>query len=187
MTVCGGKKRDGGICQRPAGWGTDHVGSGFCKLHNGNVAKGAEHPNFKHGAYSKYAASAIADKIADFPEGDALSLVGELSLLRALLAAFLDKYKDAALITESLDSITKLTESIRKTTDSIVKQRNDTALTAVEIAFIMSRLPDLVVKYIAEPDKQQQFLADLFGVFGGSRPGVPTGQPALADVAGETD
>lgn len=43
---CGGKKRqgDGGPCQRPAGWGTSHVGTGACKLHGGatpNAGKAA--------------------------------------------------------------------------------------------------------------------------------------------------
>ena len=36
---CGGKKRQGdGYCTRPAGWGTDHVGVGRCKLHGGSTA-----------------------------------------------------------------------------------------------------------------------------------------------------
>lgn len=34
--LCGAQKRQGeGTCARPAGWGTDHVGVGFCKLHGG--------------------------------------------------------------------------------------------------------------------------------------------------------
>lgn len=33
---CGGKKKQSeGTCTRPAGWGTDHVGHGRCKLHGG--------------------------------------------------------------------------------------------------------------------------------------------------------
>jgi hypothetical protein len=33
---CGAKKRQGdGCCRRPAGWGTDHPGTGKCKLHGG--------------------------------------------------------------------------------------------------------------------------------------------------------
>jgi hypothetical protein len=34
---CGGKRKHGepGTCRRPAGWGTDHVGIGRCKLHGG--------------------------------------------------------------------------------------------------------------------------------------------------------
>lgn len=35
---CGGKKRQSeGTCTRPAGWGTDHVGYGRCKLHGGST------------------------------------------------------------------------------------------------------------------------------------------------------
>lgn len=36
---CHKKKRDGsgGHCHRPAGWGTDHVGYGSCKLHGGST------------------------------------------------------------------------------------------------------------------------------------------------------
>lgn len=35
---CGAKKRQGeGCCKRPAGWGTDHPGTGQCKLHGGCV------------------------------------------------------------------------------------------------------------------------------------------------------
>jgi hypothetical protein len=36
--LCNAKKRQGpGLCQRPAGWGTDHAGIGACKLHGGNM------------------------------------------------------------------------------------------------------------------------------------------------------
>jgi len=42
---CGSRKRQGdGTCTQVAGWGTDHVGEGPCKLHGGstrNVSKGA--------------------------------------------------------------------------------------------------------------------------------------------------
>ena len=35
---CGAKKRQGeGTCQRPAGWGTDHLGFGPCRTHGGNT------------------------------------------------------------------------------------------------------------------------------------------------------
>lgn len=43
--LCGAKKRQGeGDCRRPAGWGTNHVGEGPCKLHGGStptVSRGA--------------------------------------------------------------------------------------------------------------------------------------------------
>lgn len=37
---CGAKTRSGGTCQKQKGWGTDHLGTGRCKLHNGSTASG---------------------------------------------------------------------------------------------------------------------------------------------------
>lgn len=45
--------RNGG-CGQKAGWGTDHVGVGACKLHGGNNPRGKANGNYKHGGYSKY-------------------------------------------------------------------------------------------------------------------------------------
>jgi hypothetical protein len=40
---CGGKKKQGeGLCERPAGWGTDHAGAGRCKLHGGCAPSGSK-------------------------------------------------------------------------------------------------------------------------------------------------
>lgn len=36
-------------CQKPAGWGTKHVGEGRCRLHGGNAGRPIE-----HGERSKY-------------------------------------------------------------------------------------------------------------------------------------
>lgn len=39
--VCGANKKNGeGVCKRPAGWGTNHVGVGRCKLHGGKTQAG---------------------------------------------------------------------------------------------------------------------------------------------------
>lgn len=53
--ICGAKHRNRpGTCQLPAGWGTNHVGSGRCKHHGGLTPRGAESPHFKHGRRSKH-------------------------------------------------------------------------------------------------------------------------------------
>ncbi len=54
---CGGATRGvrgGGKCTRPAGWGTDHVGVGRCKLHGGST------PNHVVAAQRVMAAQAVA-------------------------------------------------------------------------------------------------------------------------------
>jgi hypothetical protein len=48
--------------------GTDHLGEGPCRYHGGLTARGAKHPNFKHGKYSKHWASvgeALESAISD--------------------------------------------------------------------------------------------------------------------------
>ena len=47
--ICGAKKSQSeGPCTRPAGWGTDHVGDGRCKLHAGSSPiKSGRYSNIK--------------------------------------------------------------------------------------------------------------------------------------------
>jgi len=44
----------GGYCQLTAGWGTDHVGEGRCKLHAGASLTGEDNPAFEHGLFSDH-------------------------------------------------------------------------------------------------------------------------------------
>jgi hypothetical protein len=38
--ACAAKTRGGGVCRKEAGWGTDHIGFGRCKLHGGMAPSG---------------------------------------------------------------------------------------------------------------------------------------------------
>jgi hypothetical protein len=38
--ACGAKTRGGGKCKKQKGWGTEHLGTGRCKLHGGSTASG---------------------------------------------------------------------------------------------------------------------------------------------------
>jgi uncharacterized protein YutE (UPF0331/DUF86 family) len=52
--TCGATNRNGEPCGLPAGWGTDHVGEGRCKLHGGQSPTGEDNPAFKHGLFSDH-------------------------------------------------------------------------------------------------------------------------------------
>jgi hypothetical protein len=77
---CGAKNRSGNPCRRPAGWGTDHPGSGRCKLHGG-LSTGPKSPEgkkkiaanaIKHGAYS--------DKLLSEHERDLYSVLWDSTI-----------------------------------------------------------------------------------------------------------
>src|SRR3954452_7900559 len=42
LPLCGAKTRSGGVCKRPAGSGTDHVGFGTCRHHAGSTPSGRQ-------------------------------------------------------------------------------------------------------------------------------------------------
>lgn len=86
--TCGGKKRGGGFCTRPAGWGTDHVGQGRCKLHAGSTP-------IKHGRYSTVKRPRIRELLDAFDnDPDPLDIAPEIKLLRALILDYIERYDE---------------------------------------------------------------------------------------------
>lgn len=76
--MCGAATRDGGECQRRAGWGTDHVGEGRCKQHGGRggAPEGEDHGQYEHGAFAeKIEADDIISAFEDAADADNLSPV----------------------------------------------------------------------------------------------------------------
>ena len=80
--ICGAKTRKGTPCQRPSGWGTNHPGSGKCKLHGGkstgpkDKTKLKENKNAeKHGFFSKYLPEETLNIIQEIQEKDPIDLL----------------------------------------------------------------------------------------------------------------
>jgi hypothetical protein len=70
--VCGARTRHGGLCRRPAGWGTPHT-VGRCKLHGGCTPTGL-------------AAAARQEALAEVGFLSALDDVGRLGALQAVVS-----------------------------------------------------------------------------------------------------
>jgi hypothetical protein len=86
---CGGLKRDGSgdLCTRPAGWGTDHPGTGKCKLHGGAAL-------IKHGLHSEVMTVSLFDRIAQHAQNpDPLNLLPELAKLRGLTDDLMERWE----------------------------------------------------------------------------------------------
>lgn len=170
--ICGAKTRSGGKCKN-----APVTGAKRCRMHGGKTPRGTDSPNFKHGLYSEYLPESWKAK-AETMNGT-LDLLPELSLTRALLADFMQRYAaiGGAIDADGIEVIRLLIDLIRKLSDTMVKQRNSTALTAAEIAMMADRIPQLVVKYVEGIEKQRAFIAELFSITGSWEEG--DGDPRL--------
>lgn len=168
---CGAKTRSGTPCKSPA------MANGRCRMHGGLQPKGADSPNFKHGRYSKYLNQSLQDKLATVDDENPLDLLPELQVQRALLADYLNRFSEGMRLgAPDIQFLFGWSGEIGRTVERIVKMRNDTALTAAEVALIAMRIPEVVTKYIDDPDTQRRFIADLFAAIGVS---VRADQPQL--------
>lgn len=160
MTVCGAKTRQGTPCQLLAGWGTDHVGTGRCKLHGGN---GGAKP--QHGRYSIVKRQSLQAKIDQFAnDPQAGDLRGELALMRALLQDYLDRFPDGVpLAGEDIRQLFDMMEAIGRLVERIAKILAATALTQAELQLIQVALLDALDEFIPDPDAQRRFVARVFG------------------------
>lgn len=155
MTQCGAQTRAGTPCKQPAGWGTDHVGEGRCKLHGGNAGRKP-----KHGRYSVKHRQELADKLGDYlQDSRPADLADELAMMRTLFQNFLDTTPDPE--TDEYYLMFNMLEAIGRLVERISRIYNETALTAAEIAFFQSRIADILVKYIDESERRHQALAEL--------------------------
>lgn len=121
----------------------------------------------KHGRYSKYAPEKLREKIEAFKVDDPLSLIDELATQRALLADYMERFQTLgkSMPADEIFRLMSWIGDIGVMVDRMVKIRNSTALTAAEVAYLVARIPEVVTKYIDDPDKQRAFIAELFGGF----------------------
>lgn len=85
---CGAKNREGNPCGNPAGFKTDHPGVGRCHLHGGRSPAPT-------GRYSKINRKRLQELILEYQDDpDPLNLLSEVTLLRALLTEFIERFDE---------------------------------------------------------------------------------------------
>lgn len=174
--LCGAKTRSGDKCKHEAGWGTDHVGTGRCRLHGGCSPKGPDSPQFKHGERSKYFDVTQIEGFAEWKErqvGPAFDLEDDMLALIYMTREMLLKNKpvpikvgkeimflvaDPAYLTLCLDRISKVWERIVK------RHEGETvyvklAQPQVEAAF--RAMGEAVARHVSDPNEAEALRADL--------------------------
>lgn len=182
MTVCGGKTRAGGGCTRPAGWGTDHVGTGRCKLHGGGIGTGRP---IIHGRYSTKRLSLYSKLEQFYNDPAAGDLRSELALLRALLQEQLDHIDRKKNITSAdITIVYNMVDNIGRLVERIAKILTTTALTQVELQLLQAAMIDALSEFIPDPERQRAFVSRIFGTIRGVSDAGPTSHPAVTDIVG---
>lgn len=124
---------------------------------------GMESPRFKHGRYANVFRGQLAEKFLHATEEEApLDLLPELAVQRAVLAQHIEKVSNKTKVeVGDLNAISRLTEDVVRTAATIAKVRNETALTIAEIKFIQSGMMRLMEKYVTDPNRRRDFIAEL--------------------------
>ncbi|MEM7048894.1 MAG: HGGxSTG domain-containing protein [Acidobacteriota bacterium] len=143
MTVkpkCGAKTRAGTPCQQVAGWGTDHEGSGRCKLHGGAKP-------IKHGRYSKVARDRLGDILDELREADTdpLDALPDLELVRACAVYALRN--DGAPST-----VARLAGEAARLADQIHKRQASGAVTLETLHRVIEQLGVAVARHVRDPE-----------------------------------
>ena len=156
---CGAKTRAGTPCQKPAGSGTVHVGTGRCKLHGG-CAGGP----ITTGKNAKVTSRQLRERVAvHLANPNPLDLRPELALLRSLLDFFNDKLEKDKLDPKISDATTflLLVQGIQKVADTISKIQSRELLTTAEMMLTIAVLADVLREEVTD----ERTLTRIFGKF----------------------
>ena len=157
MNKCGAKNRAGNPCGQRAGWGTDHVGDGRCKLHGGNAGR-----PIIHGRYSIKHRESLQAKMQEFLEDENPgNLMSELALQRAMLQDFLERLGTEIPINVVMRKhVFDMVESISKVIERVTRILNQSALTIAEVKLLEMTILDLLLRYIDDPQKRLSFMGE---------------------------
>lgn len=137
---CGSKKRrQNSFCTQPAGWGTDHQGTGRCKLHGGSTP-------ITHGRYSKVIRERLGEALERHEKDpDPLNLLPELHLARTLAERYIEKYDKAE--TMGIDLLGRIADLV----DTIHKQRQKTGISLEALQRVVDQLGVSVARHVKDP------------------------------------
>lgn len=154
--VCGaklrGKKK---TCQRSP------MANGRCRLHGGATPSGPASANYKHGRYSDVFRGTMAEKFASVEEKP-LDLLPELAVTRTMLKVYVEKVSGKKSVSAAdVHNVSALAMDTVRIASVIAKIRNEEALTVAELKFVKQGLMMLMEKYVPDPDRRRNFIAEL--------------------------
>lgn len=166
---------DGAYCSRPAGWGTDHIGTGGCKWHGGSAATPAALMNLEHGRGATVLRKSLQNRIDQYVEsGDKNSLYDlsyQVGTMQVLLKEVIESFPEPgeAGYGAAITRITNMVQATGSLIDKISSIESRNALTAAQVLYLRARLADWIVKWLPDPEKRDLALAELASAIPGGK------------------
>lgn len=165
------KAKNGDVlrCKRPAGWGTNHLGTGACKFCGG--AEKSIKNNITHGRTARITREELAAKIdgqlADKEE--LTNLEYELAATRAVFEEFMEAFPDTDddSYGRDLHRMTTLVGTIGSLVDKMSRIETRHTITANQIIYVRRVVADIMMKFIPDPDDRTHAVQELATRLGG--------------------
>lgn len=175
-------------CALTAGFGTEHVGTGRCKLHGGAKIGNRVLGNIKHGLTSKYLRKVVEDKVSTYMADPApLDLSREIAMSRALFEMLVDFILDQGDIEQFMDKVPGLLSLIDNTgrlVDRAAMIEKRYAMTAAQVLYVQSVFVDILNRYILDPGTREMIASELARRLGTSGHDVNLALHPALDVGG---
>ncbi|MFW6437717.1 MAG: hypothetical protein ACOCZ7_01780 [Armatimonadota bacterium] len=172
-SICGAKTRAGTRCELRAGWGTDHVGEGRCKLHGGKTPRGADSPHFRHGQRSAYFDVNSVVEFAEWKETVGLTLALEDDLLYLVWLAREGLKPGATITVNTKDGLAQtnpdpvyiatVADKLSRSWDRMKRRREGETIhvkiAQPEVERLFAAVGDAIGEHVSDPEEAERVLA----------------------------
>lgn len=133
------KQRKNEWCTKTAGWGTDHAGSGACRLHGGCNP-------IKHGYDSEIIRERLGDSFQRFKDDPNIATVdGEVAILRGIVEKAIKDGKEG-------EDVASLTEKVVRAVETMGKIKAKFGITMETLNYVTSRMGTVVEEHVKDAD-----------------------------------
>jgi hypothetical protein len=170
--ICGQEKKNGGTCGNPAGKGTNHLGVGYCAIHNGKrqiIGKG----ELKNTLVRSITYPGIQEEFKRLSEDrDVFDLREHIHLMEAIIVTILNK----AQTMEDLGQVIKYVQATSKTIQSLdeIEHGRRLVIDIQGLNIIFAKVTEVIHRYV--PDS---YTRDLIGK---DLAGIPVGDATITDI-----
>lgn len=156
--LCGARARTAGgrPCRRPAGWGTDHPGSGRCKFHGG-LSTGPKNGPGLYRTKLTPELQAIYDKFLTDPNLKRLD--EEVALVKSLIVQAMENKYQPGEITELVERLSRVVK--RKVE---IEEGLKLHVHVDQINFVVNQVVQVIERHVSDPALRAAIAGDLRGV-----------------------